>query len=336
MSCRHGTSCASSMHMRHVQHLRHHTSCLFADLQMLADNSTCTFNLHLLACQLLLQVLQRGITHEQFELWVERLIGEYKQRVKYRTRSEPEKTMMGDDMQKRALQRWLREFPDMLTWQEYSGQASSSKQRTAFCGDAGMLLGTAQEVTADVWTADLQAAVQRAIQCNVADVQVRQLWLDSWEQLRVSVFEEALLPGGLYATSTAYTRSRSRDGSFVLVNFFGRTDQLKPTVARVSRYLRLTLPHAEAQAAGADRVLLFAVCDYMPQLQPLQEEDICGLDSMILYGRDRGDETFQSTGQPVLLEHVESPLFRQPFTSPDGAQWWAFVPLRFRTGGNRG
>lgn len=325
--------------MRHVQHLRHHTSCLFADLQMLADNSTCTFNLHLLACQLLLQVLQRGITHEQFELWVERLIGEYKQRVKYRTRSEPGKTMMGDDMQKRALQRWRREFPDMLTWQEYSGQASSSKQRTAFCGDAGMLLGTAQEVTADVWTADLQAAVQRAIQCNVADVQVRQLWLDSWEQLRVSVFKEALLPGGLYATSTAYTRSRSRDGSFVLVNFFGRTDQLKPTVARVSRYLRLALPHAvnaEAQAAGADRVLLFAVCDYMPQLQPLQEEDICGLDSMILYGRDRGDETFQSIGQPVLLEHVESPLFRQPFTSPDGAQWSAFVPLRFRTGGNRG
>lgn len=172
-----------------------------------------------------------------------------------------------------------------------------------------------------------------------ADVQVRQLWLDSWEQLRVSVFKEALLPGGLYATSTAYTRSRSRDGSFVLVNFFGRTDQLKPTVARVSRYLRLALPHAvnaEAQAAGADRVLLFAVCDYMPQLQPLQEEDICGLDSMILYGRDQGDETFQSTGQPVLLEHVESPLFRQPFTSPDGAQWSAFVPLRFRTGGNRG
>jgi hypothetical protein len=199
-----------------------------------------------------------------------------------------------------------------------------------------MLLGTAQDVTADVWTADLQAAVQRAIQCNVADVQVRQLWLDSWEQLRFSLFKEALLPGGLYATSTAYTRSRSRDGSFVLVNYFGRKDQLKPTVARVSWYLRLALPHAEAQAACANRALLFAVCDYMPQLQPLQAEDICGLDSMILYGRDRGDETFQSTGQPVLLEHVESPLFWQPFTAPDGAQWWAFVPLRFRTGGKRG
>jgi hypothetical protein len=304
---------------------------------MLADNSVCTFNLHLLACRLLLQVLQRGITYEQLELWVERLIGEYKQRVKYRTRSEPEKTMVGDDMQKRALQRWRREFPGMKTWQEYSGRGSSrSKQCTTFCSDSGMVLGAAQDVTADVWTAELQAAVQRAIQCNVANVEVRQLWLSSWQQLDVTCFKEALLPGGLYATSTSYTRSRTRDGSFILVNFLTPTDEVKPTVARVSRYLRLVLPTAESHVAGADRVLLFAICDCLPQLAPLQDEDICGLDSMILYGRDRGTETFESVGYPVLLEHVDSPLFRQPFTAPDGAQWWAFVPLRFKTGGKRG
>jgi hypothetical protein len=238
-------------------------------------------------------------------------------------------------MQKRALQRWRRELPNMLTWQEYSGQASSTKQRTTFCGDVGMMLGSAQDVTAGIWTAELQAAVRNAIQCNVADDHVRQLWLSSWQQLHVTWLKEALLPGGLYATSTAYTRSRSRDGSFVLVNFLGLTDQVKPTVARVSRYLRLALPPADAQVAGTNRVLLFALCDCLPQLAPLQDEDICGLDSMILYGRDRGAQTYQSTGYPVLLEHIESPLFRQPFTTPDGAQWWAFVPLRFKTGGKR-
>lgn len=67
-------------------------------MQELPGASACTFNLHLLTCQLYLQCIERGITHELFELWVERLIGEYKQRVKYRTRSEPEKTMVGDDL----------------------------------------------------------------------------------------------------------------------------------------------------------------------------------------------------------------------------------------------
>jgi len=303
---------------------------------MLADCSTCTFNLHLLACQLLLQVLQRGITYELLELWVERLIGEYKQRVKYRTRSEPEKTMVGDDMQKRALQRWRTQYPNLQTWQEFSGQRSSSKHRKTFCSADGELLGSPHDASPAFWTAAFQASVQRAIECNVADAAAREAWLSNWESLSVSCYKEALLPGGFYATSTSFKRSRSRDGSYVLVNFITSSDEVKPTVARVSRYLRLSLPAATgSQVVDEGRTLLFAVCDCLPYLAPLEDEDICGLDSMILYGRDKGTQTFQSTNYPVLLSHVESPLFRQVFQGPDGVEWWAFVPLRFKTGGKR-
>lgn len=151
------------------------------------------------------------------------------------------------------------------------------------------------------------------------------------------MYKEALLPGGHHVTSTAFTRSRSRDGSFVMVPFTGpRDDAVKPYVARVQHYLQLTLPPAAVQGEHGN-VLLFAVCDLLPYLQPCDDRDICGHDSIILFGRDKGSRsaTFESLEYPVMLSSVDCPLLRQEYKGQDGCTWWAFVPLYFKTGGRR-
>ncbi|KAF6250103.1 hypothetical protein COO60DRAFT_1629987 [Scenedesmus sp. NREL 46B-D3] len=306
--------------------------------QHVAEGEACTFNLHLLACQLLQQALERGATYEQFELWVERLIGDFKQRVKLRTRAEPEKTMMADDMLKRALQRWRLQFSELQTWHEYSGQAQ--RQRRYVLGDeVGQLLGTGQQAGVGVWTEAVQRDARNAVLCN-ADVvggeAEQQLWLDNWDAVTVEWFTEALLPGGFYATSTLFSRSRSRDGSFVVVPY-AEGDESKPWVGRVNRYLRVSLPAPYAQQLQRSGHLLFAVCDLLPYRQPYEDPDICGNDSMILYGKDTGarESTYSHLDYPVLLSCIYAPAFRQDFVGADGQAWWAFVPLKFRTGGKR-
>lgn len=84
-------------------------------------------------------------------------------------------------------------------------------------------------------------------------------------------------------------------------------------------------------------MLLFAVCDVLPYLQPFEDIDICGYDSFILFGREKEsrEETFKDVGYPVLLSNVGGPLFKQQFQGQGGQTWWAFVPLKFKTGGRR-
>jgi hypothetical protein len=300
------------------------------------NGSACTYNLHLLACQLLMQCLQRGATYDQFELWVERLIGEIKQRVKLRTHAEPEKTMMGDDMLRRALQQWRLRFSELQTWQEHKGQ--TKRQRQSLFDPVGMLWGSSQAASSDVWSEAVRAAAQNAVQCNVDAVggdAEQQLWLSAWDRVSAASYKEAILPGGFYATSTAFTRSRSRDGSFVLVPF-ATGSETRPWVGRVTCYLQVSLPDDVAQQSQRGGVLLFALCDLLPYLQPYEDEDICGSDSMILFGRDKGarEQTFSHLNYPVMLNQLHAPLFRQEYQA-DGQTWWAFVPLTFKTGGKR-
>lgn len=74
-------------------------------LQDLSGGKLCTFNLHLLACQLLMQFVHRGLTAPLGELWIERLVGGKKGRSKGGTKSNPEVTMMIDELVTRALRR---------------------------------------------------------------------------------------------------------------------------------------------------------------------------------------------------------------------------------------
>lgn len=57
-------------------------------------------------------------------------------------------------------------------------------------------------------------------------------------------------------------------------------------------------------------MLNVALCDLMPYLQPYKDDDICDLDSIILFGREKATrrETYQYLNYPVLLSNVYVPL----------------------------
>jgi hypothetical protein len=225
-------------------------------------------------------------------------------------------------------------------WRQHTGEERQPADADSHSAD-GQLLGTALQATADTWGEALQQRVRRAIEHNVADVAVRQLWLNNWQQLRVGVYKEALLPGGHHVTSTAFTRSRSRDGTAIMAALSWCLS-LGPAMMQSS----LTLPVCSTicscpcplqQLQGSRAKCCCLLCDLLPYLLPYDDADICGHDSIIMFGRDKGSRsaTFQSLDYPVMLSSVECPLLRQEYQGQDGCTWWAFVPLYFKTGGRR-
>lgn len=91
-----------------------------------------------------------------------------------------------------------------------------------------------------------------------------------------------------------------------MVPFIGpHNDGVKSYAARVRNHVQLTLPPAvQLLQDEQPPVLLFAVCDVLPYLQPYDDVDICGYDSIILFGRDKGSRaaTFADLDYPVLLQ----------------------------------
>jgi hypothetical protein len=303
----------------------------------------CTFNLHLLCCRLLDQVLERGLTWRYGELWVERLIGEFKKRTKYRTHGEPELTMMRDYLLRCAMRTvQLSSTQELLTWQEFrarrkaaGGEGSGSKVDPG-CYVRGQLLGAGKPVGAGEWTLQLQQKVKKtmrdALDQGALDPDEYDVWLEAWPLICVLKHERAFLSGGGYATSAAYGRSRSRDGSHVTVTYASPSGELRPYAAQVQYYLRLHLPGHTL--GGDDRDLRVAICDFWPCKEPFEDQDLC---EFILFGEDKGSRasTFGDLDYPVLLHNIEAPLFVHRFTGARGNPCMAFAPLRFKTGGPR-
>jgi len=297
--------------------------------------SLCTFNLHLLCCRLLLQVLERGLTWRYGELWVERLIGEYKRRTKYRTHGSPEKTMMLDYMLRCALQSVKSASTQLLTWQEYRAQTKQHGAPEGVLYDAdftarGQLLGPGKKLEAADWPGELQAKIQKALK-DMLEEEECEVWLLGWDSIEVYKHQRAILSGGGYATSAAYGRSRTRDGSYVAVAYHVG-EELKPFAGQVRYYLRVHIP---AEVAGGEALdLRVAIADFFPYRQPYEDPDIC---EMVLFAQEKGrrDLTFKDLDYPVLLHNIEAPLFVHRYTTADGKRWLAFAPLRFKTGGSR-
>lgn len=207
-----------------------------------------------------MQLVERGATSAQGELWVERLIGDFKQRGKFRTRSEPEKAMVADYQLQRALQAARFKYPHLKlqTWQEFSGQEDSSAVPHSVVLAEGHLLGKPQQLAAGVW-GKLGPKVKDVLMKNLAAAAEWQTWADSWHSVMVQVYRRALLPGGGYSTSTSYSRSRSRDGTWIMVPYMVSSDPVaRPYAARANYCLRLSMP-----AAGGEHVLRLAVCDLL-------------------------------------------------------------------------
>ena len=303
----------------------------------------CTFNLHLLLCRLMDQVLERGLTWRYGELWVERLIGEFKQRTKYRTHAEPELTMMRDYMLRSALKMVrLSSGQELLTWQEYKAKHKTDPQASAGsavdrgCSAAwGQLLGVGRVLGVAAWTPELQAKVQQALkrgyEGGVLERSEYNLWVAGWDVMTVFKHERAFLSEGGYATSASYGRSRTRDGSYVTVTY-EVGGELRPHVAQVQYYLRLHLPEDVTGDVPMD--MRVAISDFLPYKEPFEDEDLC---EFLLFGEEkrRRQDTFSDLDYPVLLSNIEAPLFVHRFKGANGAACMAFAPLRFKTGGPR-
>lgn len=312
-------------------------ACCYDLLQSLSVR-LCTSNLHLLCCRLFSQVLERGLTWRYGELWVERLMGEYKRRTKYRTHGAPEKTMMLDYMVRCALQKVRAASTQQLqTWQEHKAgsrveRGSGGEGIDAEFSPQGQLLGDGRPVPAAAWTIELQERVKRALRENLDQEEVA-LWDAGWGAMVVFKHQRAFLSAGGYANSVAYSRSRTRDGSFVMVAYLTPSGEYKPHVAQVQYYLRLHLPAAATQGEPMD--MRVAICDFFPYKAPYEDGDIC---EFVLFAEDKGSrvENIRRADRdyPVLLNKVEAPLLVQRFTT-GGRSYIAFCPLRFKTGGAR-
>jgi len=300
------------------------------------STSLCTYNLHLLCCRLTLQVLERGLTWRYGELWVERLIGEYKRRTKYRTHGCPEKTMMLDYMLRCALQQTRSASPQqLLTWKEFKVQRNQEQAPDGVLYDleftsSGQLLGPGKRCEGSDWPVELQGKVQKMVR-DMLEQDDCEVWLTGWEFVEVYKHQRAFLSGGGYATSAAYGRSRTRDGSYVTVAY-KVGEELRPYAAQVRYYLRLHLPAEVASGEALD--LRVAIADFFHYREPYEDQDVC---EMVLFAQDQGSRgvTYKDLDYPVLLQNIEAPLFVHRYKDADGRPWLAFAPLRFKTGGSR-
>ncbi|WIA19765.1 hypothetical protein OEZ85_005679 [Tetradesmus obliquus] len=235
----------------------------------LSGGKLCTFNLHLLACQLLMQVASRGLTAPLGELWIERLVGGKKGRSKGGTKSHPEVTMIIDEMVTRALRRARLKYAhlNLQTWQEHVGRDAPLGVARSVLLAEGHLMGAPKPFGAEAW-GTVKDLVREKLRINLTQAEW-QRWSGRWDEVVVQQYQRAVLPGGTYATSTLYPLSRSRDGTWVMVLYMEGA-QVKPYAARVKYYLRLSLP-----AAAGEQVLRLAMCDFLPYRQPLTGPDIC-------------------------------------------------------------
>lgn len=295
----------------------------------LSGGKLCTFNLHLLACQLLMQVASRGLTAPLGELWIERLVGGKKGRSKGGTKSHPEVTMIIDEMVTRALRRARLKYAhlNLQTWQEHVGRDAPLGVPRSVLRAEGHLMGAPKPFGAEAW-GTVKDLVREKLRINLTQAEW-QRWSGRWDEVVVQQYQRAVLPGGTYATSTLYPLSRSRDGTWVMVLYMEGA-QVKPYAARVQYYLRLSLP-----AAAGEQVLRLAMCDFLPYRQPLTDPDICDQVLFSTVSRDSKGGILQSSftaGQnyPVLLQNIAAPLFVHAF---EEGKSLAFVPFRFTTGG---
>lgn len=307
----------------------------------------CTFNLHLLACRLTQQCLERGLTWQHGELWVERMIGLFKRRIKYRTHSEPEKTMVLDYLLRCSLSRFKlaaaqrpgrQQLWDVDELKEQRRVAARQRQRRnpleydSGSATEGRLLsrGTKQPVPQQHKAGLLELLPQ----------QVRQVWEGRWSSVHMYVHKSACLPDGTYCTSAAFRKSRTRQGSYVLMGYFHNADQeVTAYVGHVQKYWRLVLPSRDG--SSAEHQLRVAICDLLPGPPPCEDPRIC---EYVLYAKDvpRAERMAMRQGDPrrgkldclECLHRLDAALLTAQYKVQQ-QRWMAFTPIRFGSGGNR-
>ncbi len=159
------------------------------------------------------------------------------------------------------------------------------------------------------------AGWQAAIEAD--EVEVRQ-------HARAQLPESAMAhrgPAGVQVTSSSYTRSRTRDGSHVMVMYAKRGGDWEEWAARVQCYVRI-MSLAPAGPAG---VLRFALVEHYKRLTPLKDRDVA---NVVLRAKEGA---MHDSNYPVLLSMVAAPLAVARRRTAAGTFLY-MVPFKFKSG----
>jgi hypothetical protein len=108
--------------------------------------------------------------------------------------------------------------------------------------------GTRVENDSTAGGVEVQRAVMRCLRANGQYPQ----WEEVWEEMTVWRHKQSILSTQQQVNSTAYSRSRSRDGTFFLVYLEsgqGRNLQHVPAAMQAQNFLRLVHPSQPSQVA---------------------------------------------------------------------------------------
>lgn len=171
------------------------------------------------------------------------------------------------------------------------------------------------------------------------------LWTDSWATVwalqpqLASVFNSAIPPGGMQVNSVQYLRSRTRNGSRVLVYYATSGDNLRPYAAEVQRFIKLRQPAAGCSSSnidgggsaaggssGDEQFAMFAAVKCYNTKTPRDEPDLAEL---LLEAR--ADEFLQQGRLwAVPLDLIHCPLHTNERTT-GGVRWLMMVPVSNRS-----
>lgn len=250
---------------------------LLLPLPQMSGKALCTYNLHLLGCQLTRQVKQRGLTEQWLEHWYERHIGVLKAATKYRIHSHPEKVMANHWLLQQAIDampvsaqqpmQTIEQLQDMARAAAGAGTAAAAAARAAAwdnepLSSSGVPLGRLEGAGKVVAVSDAlwsEAAddVMAAIIANCGAAADMQQWKDvaeeGWSGCKVYQHFSAVVHSGVTVTSAGYTRSRTRDGSHVLVHLEYQGAN-RPFIATVQYFIRITHPDLPTQRVAVSNI----------------------------------------------------------------------------------
>ncbi|KAF5826354.1 hypothetical protein DUNSADRAFT_3456 [Dunaliella salina] len=204
-------------------------------------------NLHHLICVLTDQALNVGDTRALLEMWVERMMGFVKQKTKYRTTSEPEKTLIYElelilGLEQLALQSHnLDDLPDILDTQtdpvKYDHPDNPRDLLSTFLVGSGRAYDPVQHG----FDLDNVVMVLRTVLARNAEDS------DGWTpealfdagQFSVYVYDRAVLKGQEILTARTYQQERVRDSCHVTVSYMDSYDEVQEHVGIIKSFLRI-------------------------------------------------------------------------------------------------
>jgi len=138
-----------------------------------------------------------------------------------------------------------------------------------------------------------------------------------WQGCRVYQHSSTVSPAGHQITSTSHARSRTRDGTSVLV-YLEHNGRKRPFIAIVDYFLRIT-----HQQLPTQRLAISSLYDYQA---PKADKDLA--DMVIEFDMAAG---YGWTEFPVPLQHIAKPCNKM-YRKVHGTRKVAYVPFSFTSG----